>query len=655
MFMGQKLSNRMSITFFVFASLWVVLLVRGAYLQLIPNEKFSQLKNKLFEREVTLKPRRGIIYDRYGEELAISIPSQSLFIDPQRVKQPYYAAKKLSHLLNIPRKPLLKKILNKKKKFLWIKRHLSKKQTQKIKLWNWEGLHLIKENKRFYTKDSSLSQVLGFTGIDGQGLEGIEKQYDEILKGESQKILLKRDARGRPLFMDSAPFINKVSGFDIYLTIDSDLQIYLEKALEFAVQDSKAQSAMAVVLSAQNSEILAMANFPNYNPNKPFSVKTMNRRNRTVTDMFEPGSTLKTFTVISALQKGINLSKTYSSEKGKLQIGKQVIREAESKKKFKPFLNMSEILSLSSNVGAASIALDVGSRSLRKTLFNFGFGKKTGVDFPGETKGLLRDLPWRPIETATISFGHGIASTALQVANAYTSIANGGVLKKPFLVKQIKNPYTGEEQIFRSQTLRRVLSPEEAQTLSLMLIFVTEQQGTGFRASVPGYFVAGKTGTAQKVDFQNKTYKKEEYITSFAGFLPAHKPKFVIYILIDGAKNKFYASSLAAPLFSQVASYSVRRAGLSPTLLAEENIILSSQGMRKTVKKQKGKTKRKRKIAFVDPVVPDLRGFTLREVLNKVQGSGLKLKIYGSGKLVRSIPFAGETLPQSKKITLIFN
>ena len=645
-FKGKQLNIRISIVVFVFSLLWGILFLRSAYLQLVSNKKLSDLQNKLFERTITLKPRRGIIYDRHGKELAISIPSQSLFADPYKMKEPYYAAKKLSRFLDLSPKKTLHKLLNKKRRFVWLKRHLSQTEVQEITSWRLEGLYFIKENKRFYTNETSLSQVLGFTGIDGQGLEGIEKQYDEILKGESQKILIQRDAKGRPLFTNFSPVISKVSGFDVYLTIDSDLQFYLEKGLEQAIVNSQAESAVAVILSAQNSEVLAMANIPNYNPNNLKKWPLLYRRNRAVTDIFEPGSTLKTFTVISALKKGINPAQLYSSQEGHLKIGQSVISEADPKKKFKDFLNIPEILALSSNVGAASIALDIGPEALRKTLLSFGFGKKTGIDFPGEAKGMLRSLPWRPVETATISFGHGIASTALQVVNAYVSIANGGVLKRPFLVKQIKNPYTGEEKHFSSKTIKRVLTPEEARTLSLMLISVTEEAGTGFKAAVPGYFVAGKTGTAQKVDFEKKGYKKGVYISSFAGFIPAHDPKFVIYLMIDGAKDNFYASSLVAPLFSQVASYSVRSAGLSPTVLEKDNIISSHQNKEKSAIRQ---------IAFVDNQVPNLKDLTLREVLNKIQGTELKLKVQGSGRLMQSIPTFGEPIPENKKITLIFN
>ena len=648
--------------------------VRSAWLQLLPNSKLSYLQNKLFERTVTLKPRRGDIYDRHNKELAVMIPSQSLFADPQRMKEPYYADKKLSQLFNKPKKNYLKKLLNKKRRFVWIKRHLNEKELKKLQSWNLEGLYFLKENKRFYIKGQSLSQVLGFTGIEGQGLEGIEKQYEEILKGESQRVLIQRDARGRPLFMSFSPFISKVSGYDVHLTIDSDLQFYLEKGLRQAMKKSQADSALGLILSAKTSEILAMANVPTYNSNQALRAPAWKRRNRVVTDIFEPGSTLKTFTLISALQNGINPTQSYSSKGGRLEIGSAVITEADPKKKFKPFLDLSEILAYSSNVGASSIALDIGAKKLRKTFKSFGFGEKTGIKFPGEAVGILKKLPWRAVETATISFGHGVASTALQVANAYTAIANGGWLKQPLLVKKIKNPYTGEEQTFKSKALRRVLTKEEARTLSLMLISVTEDQGTGASANVSGYFVAGKTGTAQKVDLKSRGYKKGEYISSFAGFIPAHDPKLVIYLMIDGAKDNFYASSLVAPLFSEVASYAVRQAGLSPTVLEEKNIIAVNEGSRSVSSHKKwdgvqGNKTIEKNFNMAQPlklhstgvieksysfIVPDLSGLSLRQALRYLENKGLKMKIQGVGRLLKSSPKKGERIYKNETVTLVF-
>ena len=613
-------------------------------MQLFPQKKLSLLKSELFETTVKVKSRRGIIYDRKGKELAISVPSLSLFADPKKMTEPYYVAKKLSDLLFIPKKEILKKLLNKKKKFTWIKRHLTQKEVQTIRNWKIKSLHFIKEPKRFYTKDASLSQVLGFAGIDGQGLEGIEKQYDNILKGTEKRYLLKKDARGRPLFADFTPFVYWTSGYNIYLTIDSDLQFYLEKELTKALKTVQAQSASGLILDAQTSEILALANVPTYNPNSPFKFNQKLWRNRVVTDSYEPGSTLKTFTIASALKTGLSPNKTYETRKGILKVGGEIITEAEAGKKLKPWMDMSEILSFSSNVGAGRIALEIGSKNLRQTFSNFGFGQKTGVDFPGEAKGMLHPLEWKPIETVTIGFGHGISVTTLQVANAYAAIANGGILKNPILVKKIRNPYNGEEKAFKSESIRRVLTPKEAHTLTFMLASAVEEKGTGSKARVPGYLSAGKTGTAQMVDFKKGGYKKE-YISSFAGFIPAHKPKFVIYIAIEGAKKNFYGSALAAPVFSKVASYSVRKAGLSPVVLDEKDFF----------KKQETVQKIKRLPASVQDQIPDFEGLTLRQVVNQAGKMGLKLKVKGSRRVVKTHPSSGQPVPDNKTLTVILN
>ena len=639
---------RLLFVVYFFGLIFSVLILRSVFLQLLPQDRLTQLRQRLFETTVKITPRRGVIYDRYGKSLAISTPSQSLFADPLKIKKPYYVAKKLSEHLKLPKKKLLSKVLNKKKRFVWIKRHLTEKEIKRIQSFKFEGLHFIKESKRFYTKGRSLSQVLGFTNIDGHGLEGIEKKYDKVLQGEQQRIMVKKDARGRLLFADFTPFINQVSGFDVYLTIDSDLQFYFEKELYKAMQASQAASAMGVILSVDQSEVLAMVNIPNYDPNYPTKVKNKNdRRNRVITDRLELGSVLKTFTIISAIQSGILPSKKYPTHKGKLKIGKKIIREADEKKEFPPFLNMTDILSHSSNIGASLIALDIGSKKLRKTLLKFGFGQKTGIDFPGETGGYLRQIPWQPIETANISFGHGISTTILQTANAYASIARGGLLMEPKLIKQIRNPYNGEERSFESKTIRRTLTEDEAQMVTLMLTSVTsEDEGTGVRAAIPGYLTAGKTGTAQKVDLQKGGYKKQDYVSSFVGFVPAHKPKYVIYVAIDEPKTRFYASTIAAPVFSKISSYAVRKAGLSPTLLQEKNLVLSSFH-----NKEK---KVKRYLAFSNRV-PDLKGLTLREVLSRIKNKNIQLKIYGSNRVIRTIPFAGEPIPPSQTITIILN
>ena len=645
------MKNRIVFTGAVLAALWLCLFFRAVDLQLLPHERLSRLKERIFETTVKINPRRGIIYDRKGRELALSIPSQSLFADPKTIKHPYYAAKKLSLLFNRPKKSFLKKLLSKKKRFVWLARHLTGKQIKAVQSWRLEGLHFIRETQRFYTGGGSLSQVIGFTGVDGQGLEGIEKRYDTALKGVEQRLLVKRDARGRPLFATFTPAIHRMSGSDVYLTIDRDIQFYMEKELIRAVKKSSAGSAMGVVMDVDTAEILAMVNVPNYNPGRPLSGDPGTRRNRVVTDIYEPGSTLKTFTMASAIENGRPPSRRYPTHGGLLRLEGEVIREADPKKRFNPFLSLSEILAFSSNIGSAETALDVGAKKLRKTLWNFGFGQKTGIAFPGEARGILRPLPWRPIETATVSFGHGIAATALQTANAYSALAGDGILKTPLLVRKIQNPYTGEETHFKTAGMKRAVSEKSARLLTLMLTGVIEKSATGSRAAVPGYLTAGKTGTAQKVNLKTGGYKTGEYISSFAGFIPAHKPKFVIYVVIDGAKDNFYASNLAAPIFSEVASYTVRKAGLTPVLLSEKDFI----PLKPETAPNRAPAFRKKAISFVEGKTPDLKGLSLREALSKTRPAGIQLKLYGSRKVIRTIPFAGEPLPKDRKITVILN
>ena len=646
----NTMGNRIVFVIFCLTAAFLLLIGRSASLQLFPQQKLTDLKERQFEKTVKVTPRRGVIYDRNGEQLAVSVPSQSLFVDPYKIDKPYYAAKKISKVLNIPKKTLLKKFLNKKRRFVWVKRHLTDKEYKQVKAKKFKGFHFIKESKRFYTMGNSMSQVLGFTNIDGKGLEGIEKTYDKFLRGEEQRVVVKRDAIGRPLFSDFTPFVSQVSGFDIYLTIDSSLQFYFEKELQKAMEVSNAKSAMGLVMSVDTSEILAMVNLPNYNPNKPLQLKNKNhRRNRTVTDVFEPGSTLKTFTTVAAIQSGISPSKKYPTHNGKLQIGKKIITEAETDKKFKPFLSLPEILAYSSNIGAALLSFDVGQKKVRKTLDRFGFGEETGIDFIGESSGKLRSLPWRDIELATISYGHGVSATAIQMARAYTAIANGGFLKTPRLVKQIHNSYNGEERFFKNKDKgKSILTNHESQIMTLMLASVTDEGGTGEKAVVPGYLTAGKTGTAKKIDFEKGGYKESEYISSFAGFIPANKPEYVIYVVIDGATNNFYASLLAAPVFSKVASYNLRKNGVPPTFLKEENLILAEKDSKKDDKVE-------RKIASFKNTVPNLKGLSLRELLTQVEDKDIKLKIYGSNRVIRTVPFAGEALPQNKTITVILN
>lgn len=642
------MKTRIVFIFVLFLGLWTALILRAAYLQVIPNERLQSLNKRLYNKTVTIQSRRGAILDRNGVELAGSTTAYSLYADPKIIENRIAVAKKISPILNESHHRISKRIyLYRNKRFVWLKRKITPTQYEKIKEFKIRGIGFIEESKRIYPNERVLSQVLGFTGIDGKGLEGLELSYNKFLSGKEKQVLLQRDAFGRPLLLNGGLEITHPDGANVHLTIDSELQYYLETQLSRTIKKFEAESAIGIVVDAKTSEVLAMANAPTFDLNKPLNVNSQIRRNRVLTDAFEPGSTLKPFTVAAALKENIIEPNTMiNCEGGRFEIGGRVIKEADTKHKFDN-LSVSEILAFSSNVGTAKIALMLGSKKYSEFLRQLGFGESTDLQFPGESRGIVRPLPWRPIELSTISFGHGVSVTPLQLAMAYTAIANGGILTKPILVKKIENPDTHSIKTFNSESKRRVLTTEQASTLRLMLSAVTMPGGTGVNARIPGYPVAGKTGTAQKVDFEKGGYVKGAYIASFAGFVPANDPRFVIYIAVDNAKKNFYGSQVAAPVFSKVASFAVRKAGLSPTIISEDNLLHLSEN-KKDSESLKHTKKDLREILMTQ--MPSLQGLSLRQALRELNSTDKKLVIHGRGQVFKTEPASGESLSQSQKI-----
>ena len=640
------MKNRIYIISAVFILCAVVLLFRGAWLQLFPHQRLSRVKKNLFEKVVKIKPRRGVVYDRYGRELALSVSSFSLFADPSLIEKDRKAAQKISSLLKVSSKKILKKIKNKNRRFVWIKRHISNEQKKIIQSWNIYGLGFIEEPKRIYPNEALMSQVLGFTGIDGHGLEGLELSYDHLLRGNEQRVVTPKDARGRPLLMDVGVFMDKSRGSDLYLTIDSDLQFVLERELSSAVKKFKAKSAMGLILHAETSEILALAHWPNFNPNSPLKFDSHLWRNRIVSDIFEPGSTFKTFIVSIALKENKAPHQKYNTQKGKLKIGRHIIHEAESHHQYEK-LSISEILAVSSNVGSALLALDLTDRVLYSSLKELGFGEKIGVDFPSEGKGIIQSLPWRDILTSNVGFGQGISATPLQMAVVYTAIANGGWLKKPSLLRSTVDLSGEEKRMPPALPIRRIFTKKQTETLTLMLTKASSLQGTGSKARIKGFLTAGKTGTAQKPDLKKGGYLPGKYISSFIGFAPADHPRFVIYIAVDEPSKAFYGSQVAAPVFSSVGSYAVRRAGLAPSFIEEPDVLIKEDSSPQFHISQTKKMSREK--------TPDFKGLSLRQAFRKAKEMDLKLKIKGSGLVISSVPFEGDPLPKDRKILVILD
>lgn len=574
--------SRLLILFIAFIGLWTILVFRAAWIQLIPNARLESLKRRQFETTITLGQRRGDILDRNLNELAASSSAWSLFADPKLIDDPRGVSKQLAAIFHPSRKTyeqkriakvIFERIKSRKKRFVWVERQLELREKNAIQDLKIKGLGFIDEPRRVYPNEKLMANVLGFVGQEGRGLEGLELRLNEPLSGARRKVAVQKDARGRPLVVNGQMFTEAPDGATIQLTIDRDLQFFVERELMQAAAEHEAAAATAVVLDAQTSEILAMATLPTFNANEGGRAKPDHRRNRPVTDLFEPGSTMKTFVMAAAIEnKQIEPNTKVFGENGAFKIGKRIVREADSKHHF-GWITATEALAYSSNIGSTKIAQILGDDALREAYLRFGFGEPTGVDLPGEARGMVQPLPWHDHLLANVSFGHGISATALQIANAYAAIANGGWLKRPYIVKSVQDTETGEVTEGQPKTIRRVLGDEAAAKVRLMLSATTIGEGTGTNARVAGFPVAGKTGTAQRVLEGGRGYEPGAYISSFAGFLPANDPKYVIFVSLDKPQKNYYGGAVAAPVFSRIARYAVSRAGLSPVLISAKNVI----------------------------------------------------------------------------------
>jgi cell division protein FtsI (penicillin-binding protein 3) len=637
--------------------LWGALALRAAYLQFLPNEKLNTLQARQFQTVVTLPSRRGNILDTKGKDLAMSSPAYSIYADPKVIKNKRSFAKEVSRVLSIPSSVIMKKISDRKKRFIWIDRLVDATTTEILKQKNIHGLGFVEEWRRIYPNDHLLSTTLGFIGKDGLGLEGIELMYDKELKGESKKVSLRKDARGRPLVQDGTVFTEPPQGKDIQLTIDSDLQYFVETELMQALQTHEAEAAYAVVLDAKTSAIRAIASLPDFDLNQPEKSKSEFRRNKVITDTYEPGSTIKTFILTEALEKNIyKANSKIFCENGNFKIGKRVIHEAE-KAHAQGLITVSEILAYSSNIGTSKIALKLGDLALRNALLRFGFGQKSGLDLPGESKGIILGLPWRDHLLANVSFGQGMTASPLQIANAYAAIANGGILNRPYIIQSITDTETNQKTENKPIEIRRVVSEETAQQVRMMLAGVTTGKGSGLAARVPGYIVGGKTGTAQKVKTNGRGYVPGGYIGSFSGFIPANDPQYVIYVALDHPKKGYYGSQVAAPLFANIASYAVRKDGVAPEILAEKDLtqVPVAQTPFNGMQLKKYTLHDFKNEKQILTATPELKNLSVREVLQRVHQQEIKIKFIGSGQVTKTSPEAGEALNQDRQMTVYLN
>ncbi len=530
--------------------LWfIALVVRALYLQGLNNDFLRQKGESRYSRVIAISATRGMIADRNNEPIAISTPVESVAASPADMEATPEQMLRLAKLLDMDAGEVKKKLADSKREFVYLKRQLPPEQAAKVVGLGIPGIFLQREYRRYYPAGEVMAHIIGFTNVDDSGQEGIELAFDSTLAGKAGSRRVIKDRLGH-IVEDIESIRQPQQGRTLKLSIDTKIQYLAFRELKAAVTAHRAKAGGIVVLDAVSGEVLAMANLPSYNPNNRDKLTPGRMRNRAITDLFEPGSTLKPFTAAAALEAGtVRPDSVIQTAPGRMTIGKRVIHDAHPQ----GALTVTQVIQKSSNVGAAKIALALPAETLWKLFSKAGFGELPQSGFPGEASGKLRAYrTWRPIEQATMSYGHGISVSLLQLARAYTIFATNGELKPVTLLKR-DVPAEGMP----------VILPRTAQAVREMLETVVLPGGTAPRAQVAGYRVAGKTGTAHKIE--GRGYAPNKYISAFVGFAPASDPRLVVAVMIDEPSDgQYYGGTVAAPVFSQVMAGALRLLAVPP-------------------------------------------------------------------------------------------
>src|SRR5712692_6864650 len=653
---------------------------RLGYLQLFRHSEYMARAQRQQQRVIEITPKRGSIYDRNMHPLAMSIPVDSAFAVPSELADEQLAARLLSGVLGIPRE-ILEARLESSRSFVWIARKLPPEKAEAVASLNLKGVYFQKENQRFYPKRDLASHVLGFVDLDEKGLGGIEYELDSQIRGKSEKIIVMADARQR--WFDGGE-AQRERGANVILTLDEKVQYIAERELAAAIAKTHALAGTVIVMNPNNGEILALANWPKFNPNAVNGVPAEARMNRAVAALYEPGSTFKIITLAAAFDQGITRpGEVFDCENGAVYVAGHRIRDH----KAFGLLSVSDILAQSSDVGAIKIALRLGAPKFYEYLRAFGFGQPTGVDLPGESKGLLRHLEnWSAISIGSISMGQEVGVTPVQLISAVSAIANGGMLCKPHVVAELRR---GERVLPMEGPLtpaepKRVIRPETAATLRRLMEGVI-LNGTGKLAHLDGWTAAGKTGSAQKIDPATGRYSRTQLIASFTGFAPINNPAVSILVSLDSPVGLHEGGMVAAPVFKRIAeqvlphldvprdvpvgprlvqvAYKNREVSDSATLEDFTPTDFSEQPDQPPAKSaatnsREGNSPAPAVTVAVDEggdiQVPNLSGKTMREVTTICLRLGLEPVLVGSSLATNQNPAAGARVRRGAKITVQF-
>lgn len=615
----------------------LLVLLRLVQLTVVQSEGLSRQAAGQHQRRFVLAPRRGEIVDRHGEPLALSFPTESLFVRTRELPTAAETqAVALASTLHLPLQEV-QKTLRSSSPFVWLKRQASPEEAARVRALRLSGVDSVEEDRRFYPQSALAAPLLGFTDIDAKGLEGVERTYDPYLRGEPREMFEERDATGHTFVVQEG--IIPPEAFNVRLTLDAGLQYIVEQELLRAVTDTRATAGTAVVLDPETFEILALAHVPTFDPNDPGKTRAEDRRNPAISNCYEPGSTLKVLLAAAALDSGsVHPEERIFCELGRYPVGRYVIHDHH------PYgmLTFAEVLQHSSNIGAAKIAERLGKSIYHQYLRDFGLGQRTGVDLPMESPGMLASVEdWARINLVTASFGHGVAVTPLQLASAFAALANGGKLMKPYLVSAVFDAAGKVIKANKPTYIRQVVRPETAKLLMQLLERVVEREGTGWRARIEGVRVAGKTGTSQKINGAGG-YSAHGRIASFVGVVPVEQPRFVILVAIDEPKTAVYGGQVAAPVFHAIASQALLRIGIDGTKLDVE--LARTAVTTATGQILKGRfsshlyappLSSSLGSAPMGDATPNFIGMSLRSALRVAQREGIRITAVGSGYVTR--------------------
>jgi cell division protein FtsI (penicillin-binding protein 3) len=632
----SRLSRRRSAPLFAVGCLiWVLVLSRLFFIQVIKGAEYKEISSGQHQRHIKLEAKRGEIRDRKGRNLVINLPVESFFAIPESVENVDAVARVFSSSGSGFRQ--LKDDLRTRKSFVWLKRRVEKEESRSYRQSNLQGVWVIGETKRYNLYGDLASEVLGFTDVDNRGLAGVELRYDSQLHGEDGKSVLQRDGHRNSYQIAEYPLQRPRDGKNLVLTIDIELQSIVEQELKAGIRATEADAGSAVFMDPKTGEILAMA-YCGKDDGLPV-------KNRTLSDNFEPGSTFKIITAAAALEEGLlSPEDSIFAEKGEFRIGSKIIHDV------KPLemLSFKEGVVHSSNIVLAKIALRVGKDKLYQYARDFGIGEKTGIDLPGEGTGFIpAPRRWPDLVLACMGFGQGVSLTALQLACAYSAIANDGVLMKPFVVKAVLDEQGEVVNSVNPTPVRQVVSQKTAHILVDFLKGVVSS-GSGQRAQMEGVNVCGKTGTAQKAKPNGGGYEQGSYIASFIGFFPAEDPRLVGLITLDNPRTEHLGGLTAAPVFKNAAQRIVSLSGESILTGAVSQIPTPDQPEETPdfMQEESSPSRIQAHDLFAQAdtnaegriLLPDVRGMTVREALRILQAQDIKWRLEGSGLVIDQIP-----------------